>query len=189
MVDKKKVAEAMREVEEKSKAFTAAHHGESAEEILAQMRGIDNSDDALAEWTDEDDLRLNETIYLAENHIQLNAWDISWLKSLRTYPRKKHDNQCHDYYGDKYNPCADLGKAAKEYRNFREECGIKDRVMLNEIEEAYYEGAKCMLKQFEKVDGEAEGWFEHHDHEFMCGFRFYEPIELPCDVYVKRKED
>ncbi len=30
---------AMREVEEKARAFTEAHRGESAEEILAQMRG------------------------------------------------------------------------------------------------------------------------------------------------------
>ena len=127
MADIKKVAEAMREVEEKSKAFTVAHQGESAEEILAQMRGIDKSDDALE-------------------------------------------------------------KKAEEYRIFREECGIKDRVMLNEIEMAYYEGAKCMLKQFEKVEGDELDWFSHHDHEYMLGYRFDEPIELPCDVYVKRKE-
>ena len=35
----------------------------------------------------------------------------------------------------------DAEKAAEEYRNFRISCGIKDPVMLNEIEEAYYEGA------------------------------------------------
>ena len=29
---------------------------------------------------------------------------------------------------------------SKQYRDFREQCGIKDPVMLNEIEEAYYEG-------------------------------------------------
>ena len=34
-----KVNEAMREVEEKAKAFTAKHKGETTEEILAQMRG------------------------------------------------------------------------------------------------------------------------------------------------------
>lgn len=27
---------------------------------------------------------------------------------------------------------------SKQYRDFREQCGIKDPVMLNEIEEAYY---------------------------------------------------
>ena len=35
----------------------------------------------------------------------------------------------------------DAEKASEEYRNFRMSCGIKDPVMLNEIEEAYYEGA------------------------------------------------
>ena len=29
---------------------------------------------------------------------------------------------------------------SKQYREFREQCGIKDPVMLNEIEEAYFEG-------------------------------------------------
>ena len=29
---------------------------------------------------------------------------------------------------------------SKQYRDFREQCGIKDPIMLNEIEEAYYEG-------------------------------------------------
>lgn len=29
---------------------------------------------------------------------------------------------------------------SKQYKDFREQCGIKDPVMLNEIEEAYFEG-------------------------------------------------
>ena len=29
---------------------------------------------------------------------------------------------------------------SKQYRDFREECGIKDPIMLDEIDEAYYEG-------------------------------------------------
>jgi hypothetical protein len=37
--EKKDVEAAMREVEENAKAFTEAHKGETAEEILAQMRG------------------------------------------------------------------------------------------------------------------------------------------------------
>ena len=35
----------------------------------------------------------------------------------------------------------DAEKASEEYRSFRMSCGIKDPVMLNEIKEAYYEGA------------------------------------------------
>jgi len=37
-------------------------------------------------------------------------------------------------------------KEAEEYRQYRYVCGIKDPVILNEIEEAYYQG---MLKQKE----------------------------------------
>ncbi len=29
---------------------------------------------------------------------------------------------------------------SKQYKDFREQCGIKDPVMLNEIEESYFEG-------------------------------------------------
>ena len=42
---------------------------------------------------------------------------------------------------------SNLDEAAKKYRDFREECGIKDQVMLNEIEEAHYAGAEWMAKQ------------------------------------------
>ena len=38
---------------------------------------------------------------------------------------------------------------SEQYRAFREQCGIKDPVMLNEIEEAYYEGYKQAEKDLE----------------------------------------
>ena len=38
---------------------------------------------------------------------------------------------------------------SKKYRDFREQCGIKDPVMLNEIEEAYYEGYEQAEKDLE----------------------------------------
>ena len=38
---------------------------------------------------------------------------------------------------------------SKQYRDFREQCGIKDPVMLNEIEEAYYEGYEQAKKDLE----------------------------------------
>ena len=38
---------------------------------------------------------------------------------------------------------------SKQYRDFREQCGIKDPVMLNEIEEAYYEGYEQAEKDLE----------------------------------------
>ena len=37
---------------------------------------------------------------------------------------------------------------SKQYKDFREQCGIKDPVMLNEIEEAYYEGYHQAEKDF-----------------------------------------
>ena len=38
---------------------------------------------------------------------------------------------------------------SEQYRNFRERCGIKDPVMLNEIEEAYFEGYNEAEKDLE----------------------------------------
>ena len=38
---------------------------------------------------------------------------------------------------------------SKQYREFREQCGIKDPVMLNEIEEAYYKGYHQAEKDLE----------------------------------------
>ena len=38
---------------------------------------------------------------------------------------------------------------SKQYKDFREQCGIKDPVMLNEIEEAYYEGYHQAEKDLE----------------------------------------
>ena len=38
---------------------------------------------------------------------------------------------------------------SKQYKDFREQCGIKDPVMLNEIEEAYYAGYHQAEKDLE----------------------------------------
>jgi len=38
---------------------------------------------------------------------------------------------------------------SKQYRDYREQCGIKDPVMLNEIEEAYYVGYRQAEKDLE----------------------------------------
>ena len=72
---------------------------------------------------------------------------------------------------------------AANANSFNIDCGD-----LNTNRDIFINGAKWMEKQFEKVEGDELDWFSHHDHEYMCGFRFDEPIELPCDVYVKRKE-
>ena len=55
--------------------------------------------------------------------------------------------------------------ASLEYRQMREECGIKNPVMLDEIEEAYYNGATSIQKpawseEDEKMCQETIDWFE-----------------------------
>lgn len=40
---------------------------------------------------------------------------------------------------------------SKQYRDYREQCGIKDPVMLNEIEEAYFEGYQQAEKDLDVV--------------------------------------
>lgn len=61
---------------------------------------------------------------------------------------------------------------------------------LTQLLEYYYNEnirLKKEIEQFKKVEGSAEGWYEHKDTEYMCGFKFDEPIELPVDVYVREK--
>ena len=48
---------------------------------------------------------------------------------------------------------------SKQYREFREQCGIKDPVMLNEIEEAYYEG---YLKAEKDTIEKAAKWLKNN---------------------------
>ena len=38
---------------------------------------------------------------------------------------------------------------SRQYKDFREQCGVKDPVMLDEIEEAYYEGYQQAEKNLE----------------------------------------
>jgi len=46
-----------------------------------------------------------------------------------------------------------LEEAAKEYRDFREKCGVNDPVMLDEIEEAHYAGSEWMAEHGESHEG------------------------------------
>jgi hypothetical protein len=78
-----KVQESMTELEAKVSAFSDATQGESAEDILYEMRG--------------------------------------------------------------YEPAID--KASKAYRKYREQSGITDPIMLDEIEEAYYAGMENGMKE------------------------------------------
>ena len=66
---------------------------------------------------------------------------------------------------------------------FNTDCGD-----LNTNRDIFIDGAKWMYKQFENVHGWTEGWFAKNENEYMRGFRFDKPVELPCDVYIKRKD-
>ncbi len=57
------VEEAMREVEEKSKAFTEAHKGESAKEIIATMRGEEPVRQLIDKSNLVDELKMLKKIY------------------------------------------------------------------------------------------------------------------------------
>lgn len=56
---------------------------------------------------------------------------------------------------------------SKQYRDFREQCGIKDPVMLNEIEEAYFEGYHQAEKDLELTWEDIERIFDIHT-EIKC---------------------
>lgn len=45
---------------------------------------------------------------------------------------------------------------SEQYRDFREQCGIKDPVMLDEIEEAYFEGYNQAEKDLELTCNDIE---------------------------------
>ena len=62
---------------------------------------------------------------------------------------------------------------SKQYKDFREQCGVKDPVMLNEIEEAYFEGyhqaekdleltwenMECIIKHYQDIMAEKSRMF------------------------------
>ena len=74
----------------------------------------------------------------------------------------------------------ELFNAANAYA-FDLDCGD-----LNTNRDAFIAGAEWMASLYEKVEGEHLNWYSYHDHEYMCGFRFDEPVELPAEVYVKK---
>lgn len=67
-----------------------------------------------------------------------------------------------------------------------------NNLALTVLLEYYYNRCKQLeeeLSRFVKAEGIEEDWFEDNDKEYMSGFSFDEPVELPVDVYVKKKED
>ncbi len=57
----------------------------------------------------------------------------------------------------------DAEEASAEWRKFREDCGIKDPVMLDEIEDAYYNGATSIQKP---------AWSEEDEEELGIAIKY-----------------
>lgn len=79
---------------------------------------------------------------------------------------------------------------ASQYRDFREQCGIKDPVMLNEIEEAYYEGyhqaekdLELTWEDIETIQEMANKYCKYHS----CEPRFFVYSEI-LKRFKERKE-
>ena len=72
------IEEAIKEVEEKAKAFTEAHKGESSDDILAQMRG-----EQKPAWSMRDEGNLWAAIFLATKALGKDSNVVNWLKSLK----------------------------------------------------------------------------------------------------------
>ncbi len=74
----------------------------------------------------------------------------------------------------------EFAQASITYRKFRERCGIKDPVMLDEIEEAYFKGAEetfalCPMELINKIRAEVEkkthGERGYSSGDAECGYR------------------
>ena len=72
-------------------------------------------------------------------------------------------------------------QASEDYRNFRESCGIKDPIMLDEIEEAHYEGSEWADKTI--IDKACE-WMEHHLLDNVG--KSWKEV---CDIFHKAMEE
>jgi hypothetical protein len=90
---------------------------------------------------------------------------------------------------------------SKKYREFREECGIKDPVMLNEIEEAYYRGynqaEKDLMLTWEEIPEilriseqlKTSWWFRDNEQTKQIGTQvFWEEVLKRFKDYKERKE-
>ena len=98
---------------------------------------------------ENEDERIRKSLiyhYQGDGCLCTNKYRIDY-KEIRAWLEKQGDQK--PVVDDK-----DAEKASEEYRNFRMYCGIKDPVMLNEIEEAYYEGTirKQKLSEWSEED-------------------------------------
>lgn len=95
-INKQSVEEAMAEVEKKAKAFTDAHKGESAEQLLAEMRG-----EQKPVWNEDDEQYLLVCKNALTKYQNTDKWDAhiisNWLenklKSLRPQSQWKPSDE------------------------------------------------------------------------------------------------
>ena len=90
---------------------------------------------------------------------------------------------------------------SKQYCEFREQCGIKDPVMLDEIEEAYFEGYQQAEKDLElswedipeifRISEELKTswWFRDNEQTKLIGTQtFWEEVLKRFKNYKERKD-
>lgn len=77
---------------------------------------------------------------------------------------------------------------SKQYKNFREQCDIKDPIMLNEIEESYFEGYQQAEKDFSLTSDDINDIIRIYEDvlETKSGENIY--IEV-LNRFNKQKED
>lgn len=76
----------------------------------------------------------------------------------------------------------------KQYKDFREQCGIKDPVMLNEIEEAYYEGYHQAEKDLELTWADVECIIKHYQDIMAEKSRVFVRVEDYQELLKRFKE-
>ena len=76
---------------------------------------------------------------------------------------------------------------SKQYRDFREQCGVKDPVMLNEIEEAYFEGYHKAEKDLELIWQDVDTIYNLLGEEFNYQLEYGKrPQKEACQEVLKR---
>lgn len=123
----------------------------------------DEMQELLVEWESPDATWHNIAFYDAETkafrHLKQpikNVTRWAYISDILTQSVTKTSEQEPKSYKE-------AEKACLEYRKFREDCGIKDPVMLDEIEEAYYNGATSIQKP---------DWSEEDEEELGIAIKY-----------------
>lgn len=84
----------------------------------------------------------------------------------------------------------DINRDRATVMTFLDDAKWTNDLALTQLLEFYYNEnirLKKEIEQFKKVEGIEEDWFMDNDKEYMSGFSFDEPVELPVEVYVREK--